>query len=367
MPPTLLVQVHAEEEFDWEAPFDRASTATASVPEWPRLQAVFDAHSTSATWAVDWPVVEHPAMADDLAVWVREGRAEVGAHLHPWVNPPHDEPVNHVNSFAGNLPPELERAKLERLVAQIVRRVGVAPRTYVAGRYGVGPGTLATLVSLGFRIDGSATPPFDFRAEGGPDFSRFPVGPYRYDGISELLGLPVTGAFVGYLRAVGRRLMPLIQAPLSKRLGVEAVCSRLDLLERVRLSPEGFRLSEMKALTQRLLADGERVFTLSLHSTSVMAGGNPYSTSEGDVVGLLDRLDRYLAWFRDELAGQIESHQSFAALLEAARTEAAPEPGGPAASDGARKAQLEGRSHLGGDPTQISPELPGESSRERQA
>ncbi|QDU67820.1 polysaccharide deacetylase family protein [Engelhardtia mirabilis] len=367
MPPTLLVQVHTEEEFDWQAPFDRKATATTSVPQLPRLQAVFDAHGTAATWAVDWPVVEHPGMAEGLATWVRDGRAEVGAHLHPWVNPPFVEEVNRTNSFAGNLPPELEREKLGRLVAQIEARIGVAPRTYVAGRYGVGPNTLRALVELGFRIDGSATPPFDFRAEGGPDFSRFPVSPYRYDGVPELLGLPVTGGYLGLLRSLGRVLMPLIDAPLAKRLGVEAILSRLAVLERVRLSPEGFSLAEMQALTRRFHADGERVFTLSLHSTSILPGGSPYCATESDVVELLGRLDRYLGWFRGEFQGRIQSHLSFADTLAEIEGGARPWASGRADSTGAGQAQFEARADVGRKSAQIPPELPGQTPRERQA
>ena len=42
--PLLLVVIDTEEEFDWNAPFDRQSTATRSLPALTRAQEVFDRH-----------------------------------------------------------------------------------------------------------------------------------------------------------------------------------------------------------------------------------------------------------------------------------------------------------------------------------
>ena len=44
---------------------------------------------------------------------------KIGAHLHPWVNPPFVESVSNYNSYPGNLPGALERAKLHKLTSRI--------------------------------------------------------------------------------------------------------------------------------------------------------------------------------------------------------------------------------------------------------
>lgn len=315
-PPFLLVQVHTEEEFDWDAPFDREAVATTAFGELARLQALFERHGVTPTYAVDWPVLANPEATAALLDWRSRRVAEVGAHLHPWVTPPHDEQLSAHNSFAGNLPAELERAKLARLTDRIEQCVGARPCTFVAGRYGIGARTPVYLAELGYRVDGSATPPFDYRAEGGPDFSRFPTSPYWHETEPVVLGLPVTGGFVGALRGVGARLYPLLRRAPARRLRLEAVSSRMGLLERVRLSPEGFSLDEMKGLVRRLLRDGERVFSLSMHSTSLLPGATSYSASDADVVALLGRVDGLLAWFRDELRGVFEAHSTMVGRLE---------------------------------------------------
>src|SRR3546814_2509445 len=61
---------------------------------------------------VDYPVLESEAAMALLRQWVAEDACDVGAQLHPWVNPPHEEDVTTANSYVGTLPEALERAKI---------------------------------------------------------------------------------------------------------------------------------------------------------------------------------------------------------------------------------------------------------------
>ena len=67
------------------------------------------------------------------------------------MNPPHDEEVITFNSFAGNLPMALERAKINDLTDTIEAAFGRRPVVYRAGRYGVGPNTAELLEEAGYR------------------------------------------------------------------------------------------------------------------------------------------------------------------------------------------------------------------------
>ena len=49
-PPTLLVVIDTEEEFDWSAPFDRNSTQVHNIREQPLAQAILDAHAIRPTF-----------------------------------------------------------------------------------------------------------------------------------------------------------------------------------------------------------------------------------------------------------------------------------------------------------------------------
>ena len=102
-PPRIIVMVDTEEEFDWTAPFDRAATGVEHMRRIAELQEVFDAHGVRPVYDIDYPIADQAVSIDALAPIVADGRAFIGAHLHPWVTPPFSEEVSRRNSFPGNL------------------------------------------------------------------------------------------------------------------------------------------------------------------------------------------------------------------------------------------------------------------------
>ncbi len=300
-PPRLLAVVDTEEEFDWDRDFDRASTSVTAMRHVGRGQRVFDERGVTPTYVVDFPVASQEEGLAPLLELRARGRAILGAHLHPWVTPPHEEEVNRRNSFPGNLPRTLEAAKLARVAEELEARAGERPRVYKAGRYGLGPNTPAILAEQGFEVDLSASPPYDYRGEGGPDYTAFGCEPYWF-GTPPLLGVPSTGAYLGWAGSASRRLYAAAAAaPGWTRL--PGVLARARAVQRLRLSPEGFSGSELERLTRHLLGCGIRVFHLSFHSPSLEPGWTPYVRSSADLERFLDRLRRYLDLFLGELGG----------------------------------------------------------------
>ena len=111
----FLVFVDTEEEFDWSAPRRRDATSTAAVAALPEAHRRLSGFGICPTYLVDYPVASSPAAVDTLRPLQEAGECAIGAQLHPWVNPPFDEPLTVANSFVGNLPEEQERAKLAAL------------------------------------------------------------------------------------------------------------------------------------------------------------------------------------------------------------------------------------------------------------
>ena len=193
----MTVVVDTEEEFDWSKAHSRANTGVSHMRHIDRVQEICDEFGVRPCYVIDYPVAAQEPGYGPLVAIHNDGRCSIGAHLHPWVNPPDQEELGRVNSFPGNLPADLERAKLSALTDAIERNFGERPTIYKAGRYGFGPHTAGTLSDLGYAIDMSLCPSFDFRAGGGPDFAREPARPFWF---GDILELPTTAGFVGYLR-----------------------------------------------------------------------------------------------------------------------------------------------------------------------
>jgi hypothetical protein len=320
-PPRLIVVVDTEEEFDWAAPFDRNATGTTHMRRIGRFQALCEARGLRPVYVVDHPIAAQAPGVEALRPLLEGGRALIGAHLHPWVSPPHEEEVTGFNSYPGNLPAALERAKLLALRDRIAAAFGAAPRIYKAGRYGIGPNSFAILEELGFDIDLSPAPPFDYRAAGGPDFSRRGLAP-RWEGPrGTVLSIPGTGALIGRMPSPG--LYDLATRPALRALRLPGILARLGVVERMNLSPEGHGAAEMIRLVRWLHGRGERLFVLSLHSPSVEPGHTPYVRSEAELEAFLAAFDGFLRFFFEDLRGEPTDPVAVRAALTAERRLAA--------------------------------------------
>lgn len=293
--PLLTVIVDTEEEFDWSGPRARENRSVTAIPAQARAHEVFARFGIVPTYAVDFPVAADPDASAFLRGYLEAGLCEIGAHLHPWVNPPDEEPVTALTSYAGNLPPDLERRKLAALTDTIERAFGRPPRVYRAGRYGIGPATPGFLADLGYWVDASVVPHTRFTDDGGPDFVGEGPRPRALDGQPEMMELPLSVGFAGRLRRHGPRVADRLFSPPSIRAHVPGLLARSGLLERIRLTPEGASVAEQTRLTRALLQDDVRVLSYSYHSPSLAPGNTPYVRDEADLAAFLDTMGGYFA------------------------------------------------------------------------
>ena len=278
--PLLLVIIDTEEEFDWALPHARENTDVSAIAAQGKAQEVFSRHGIVPTYVVDYPVANSSEAVAVLKDFADRGECHIGTHLHPWVNPPHQEQVSAYNSYPGNLPADLERQKLAVLTAKLTEAFGQRPVTYKAGRYGVGPGTASILEELGYLIDLSVVPFTDFGGDGGPDFSCAGFAPAWFGEDRKLLEIPLSVSFYGALRGLGPALFPYVSSRFGMRVRLPGILARSGLLERIRLTPEGVDLAAMIRLTRSLYEQGCRVFSFTYHSPSLVPDMTPYVRSE---------------------------------------------------------------------------------------
>jgi hypothetical protein len=302
--PVLLVVIDTEEEYDWSGAVDPNNTSVTAMASVDVAQRIFDGYKIRPIYVIDYPVASQREGFGPLVDITKSGRCQIGVHLHPWVNPPCVEEVNSVNSYIGNLPGPLVAEKMRVLRHTIEDNLSVTPVIFKAGRYGIARHILDLLVEQGYEVDCSTTPAFDYRGDGGPNFADSCLDCFWCGPDEQILGIPTTGALVGFWQWKASAIYHFCSTGWRPRLRAPAILSRLNALDRLRLSPEGFSWQEHRKLTRFLLARGVRTFTFSFHSPSLAPGHTAYVTSSADLTTFLDSFRRYFDYFFGELHGR---------------------------------------------------------------
>ena len=268
-----------------------------------RLQPIFERWGVKPTYLLSPEVLLH----DGCVGLFRSlnDRVELGTHLHSeFVGPGMDLRATETISFQSDFPPEVEFEKLSSLTETFKDRMGYAPASFRAGRFGISTSTLGMLEELGYAVDSSVTPHmWWWRAKGkGVNFLGAPDQPYypdprdpRKPGDSRVLEVPLTlvNRFwdkwpPGLLRRID---------PISR---IQTVALNVLVRKRLRCSwlrPTFATAAEMLALTEymrgRVGAD-RLVLCMMFHSNEATAGMSPYHATAEEVDGFLARLSGYL-------------------------------------------------------------------------
>jgi hypothetical protein len=270
-----------------------------------QFQNIAKSYAAYPAYLVTYPILDNEDTVKRLSRLYTRGECDLGIQLHSWVTPPFDVGVEGrapdvAYSFAGNLPPTLERLKLIELRRKFHECFGFLPTSYRAGRYGLGKDTPALLEELGIKVDTSLAPRTDFSSEGGPDYRKFGFEPFWYGMQEPILELPLCREIVGWAGALAPSLYRFATRGSLSRFKTSTM-SWVRCAERITLSPEGNDVSAMKRLARALQRRRTPVLVVSLHSSSLSVGTNPYVRSKSDAHHLYDRLSHILAFLNDEL------------------------------------------------------------------
>jgi hypothetical protein len=295
----LSISIDTEED-NW-APTREGVTVT-NIQELPKLADLFASLGVRATYFVTYQV----AAAADSAAVLRDlherGTAEIGAHLHPWNTPP-DSGIEQRVTMLRDYPPDSQRLKLERLLEEFDRSLGMRPTSFRAGRFGMGRDMIARLIQSGIYVDSSVTPLLSWESNGGPSFIGAPSRLYRLDGrgdiripvdSGELVEVPITVGFTRFSPSSWARIAESLAAPGARSVHALGIASHLGFLRRVVLSPETHSVGDMLRVSRRFIHAGAPFLHLFFHSNSLQAGLTPFVRTEGDLDHLYDSLRRYV-------------------------------------------------------------------------
>ncbi len=257
-----------------------------------RLQPLFRQHRAKATYLLSPEVMRDEASVEALRRL--DGDHELGTHLHgEFAEPGRYEPdVTAV--FQRDYAPDVERQKLVDTTDLFIRAFGHQPRSFRAGRFGIGPNTVGILESLGYVVESSVTPFMDWSSSGAPGlaFPNAPTQPYRPDpaspgdvGDADLLEVPVTirRRWVNALPVVGAHVDPAWLRPTRSRASTLVRIAQAEIAEARARDPER-----------------PVILNAMLHNVEIVAGKSPYAATEDAACRILDNLGGLLAFARRE-------------------------------------------------------------------
>ena len=297
----LVVSVDTEED-NWVP--TRVGISVENVRELKRLSRCFDGVGVRATYFTSYQVATRPWAVDVLREISDDGRAEIGAHLHPWNTPPIDEPLVLRNTMMKNLPPKLQLAKLERLTSQLADVFGAPPTAFRAGRFGLGAEAVPALVACGYQVDSSVTPFMSWEAmDDGPNFVGASLDAYRVgtgrdirvrtaDG--PLVEIPITCGYTRFASGRWPGLHRVLHTRPARALHLAGLARRLGLAKLTQLSPEQESVEDMLAVSRGALEGGVRHLHLFFHSVALRPGLSPWTSGAQDVDRIYAKIDGYL-------------------------------------------------------------------------
>ena len=291
----LTVTVDTEED-NW-GEFVRPSYTVNNLLRLPRLQELFTTHGVKPTYLISHPVATSVEGVRTLGRYREDGLCEIGTHPHPCNTPPIEEERTEINSYISNLPSALQFRKVETLTRAIENNFGVRPTTYRSGRWGFDEEVARNIIRLGYKVDTSIFPEWDWRP--GPDFRTFSHQPFTYafsSGLREtqvLLEVPATVDFLQSPRELASTAFHSIQKfPLGPK--VLSGLKKMGVLNRICLSPEVAELPGMIRLARQLEESGTRVLNFFFHSPTLLEGCSPFTKTPADVDAFIARIDGFL-------------------------------------------------------------------------
>lgn len=300
----LIITVDTEADNQWSR---KEALELKNIDYIPRFQALCDSFLLKPTYLTTYAMATSDKFVHTVGPYQEAGKAEIGAHLHPWSTPPlipltDNDHAHH--PFPHEYPREVLKAKLSELTNAIEEKLGQRPLTFRAGRYGFDTKVAALLAELGYWADCSVTPLVSWRkipgapqGNGGPDFAAAP--PYAYEpsskdvtrpGSSGLLEVPVTIFFWQW--PLLNRLVRIVKRIYNDRQDV-----LLRGLYKFGYKPTWFRphpqrtvyeLLQVYRMVRQLKFDYvEMIF----HSSELMPGGSKNTRDEASVEAIYRLLE----------------------------------------------------------------------------
>ena len=286
----FILSIDTEEEWDWSGPFSKSDFSVENIQKLPEFQSFCESLNIRPTYFVDYAVANNPHAVEALKSFSANHRCEIGAHLHPWCNPPYFGESGEKESHVVNLPISQVEEKLDALVEVLHQKFDIIPNSFRTGRWGVDSKTLQLLVKKGIQVDSSMYPFYKNKYFNNENVSLEPYWPDYNDPLvsgpqRNIVEIPVTVGFNHANYSLMLKVYNVVSAPIFNLLRLVGILWHTRLLRKLYLSPEATSGKDMKPLIDSALKNGQPVIHMYFHSSSLiddstglMKGNNTYQT-----------------------------------------------------------------------------------------
>lgn len=301
----VTIDVECDKKEDWGIRYPiQFRSVTEGIPR--LLMPLFRQYSIRPTFLLSPEVIQ-----SDECCRVLEAipDCELGVHLHGEFISPDDTPAPaRTDSPQSQYNPELEFEKLANLTNLFESKFGFRPRSFRAGRFGVGRHTLRFLSEVGYLVDSSVTPFWNHNFGNGHERSYWgaPIQPYfpKWDdpgkrGKSTILEVPVTIVHPRFVRWPNW-LLRKIRRPGQWMQKLLRLIPSDEPNKPLWLRPWRSTVKEMIYVADTVvnLAPSRRSVVLNMmyHSVEVIPGASPYPQTKADVQYFLDSQERFFQY-----------------------------------------------------------------------
>jgi len=312
----LIITIDTEED-NW-ADYSPTGYTLENIQRIPVLQELFDEFRVKPTYLITYPAAVDEKAIRILKGIVKRGQCEIGTHCHPWNTPPFEEKTSSKNSMLCNLPVDLQYKKIRHLHHTILKNYDIEPVSFRNGRWSYNKDIAENLYKLGYKVDTSILPYTDWRNYHGTDFSNISPHPFKFsmDDIfressnGDMAEIPATVGFLQQNFILSNSIWKMLNKKPFKRVKLVGLFSRLNLLNKVWLSPELSDGKTMIKLAQSMERNNYTIINMFFHSSSLKAGLTPYIKTKDDERKFLQTIREFLTFARDNGIDSIKLRDS---------------------------------------------------------